>query len=371
MANNIPALFSGSANVPAFLKSAEVTNALAAHHTEGFPSMSLKGKTWTVKKGGESKLLMNPKDPDSPASYIEVVIVKANPVKTKVWYATTWADGEEQGKPTCFSRDGIKPDPQSEKQQSKTCALCPKNQWGSKVNLDGTPSKGKACGDNIRMAIAALSDLDNPMLLRVPPASIKPAGEYGQMLAKRGVPLEAVITKLRFDPEAPTPKVLFEPVGFLSEEQFNHVKEVAASERVEAILGGSPAVDEGEAQADALGEVPAHLKAATPPAKPKATPKAEPKPPVKTPEEIAAEEEERLLAELMAKKALRDAKQITPTKTVRVDEIEAAVQAAEQGLGVAGAPKVSEVVSASQAAVDAGSIEVEAIPSLENITFDD
>jgi hypothetical protein len=364
MANNLPALFASNANVPAFLKGAAVDNALAAHHTSSFKVLSIKGKNWTVTQGDEKNILMNPKDPDSPASYIEVVIVKASPIKHKVWYASNYQDGAEVGKPDCFSTDGMKPDPQSEKPQSKTCALCKKNQFGTKSNQDGSMGKGKACNDVIRMAVAAPNAIDDPMLLRIPPASIKPAGDYGKLLQKRGVPLNGVITKLVFDKDAPTPRVLFEPVGFVDAAQFAQANEVADSEVVDAILGMSPVEAPADEPADALGAVPEHLKPAA------TKPVAKPKAPEKTAEELEAEAEEKALADLLAKKAARKAKEIQPTKAVKDAEIEAAVEAAERNLTVAGAKDVSET-DASQVEVDAGSINVDAIPDLATISFDD
>ncbi|MEM5400786.1 hypothetical protein [Paraburkholderia unamae] len=362
--SNLPALFQGNAKLPTFLKNAEPTpNALAAHHTEGFPVLSIKGKNWTVKKGGEEQTLMNPKDPDSPASNIEVVIVKASDTKQKVWYASSYTEGAEMGKPDCFSLDGKKPDPSSEKKQATSCALCKKNQWGSKVNTDGTASKGKACADIVRLAVAPVDDIANPMLLRLPPASIKPAGDYGAMLQKKGVPLEAVITKLRFDKDAPTPKVLFEPVGFLTEQQYNEAKETAETELVEAILGSAP-VSESDEPADeaGLGEVPAHLKPAA--EKPKATPKPTPAP-QPAPEPVAEEDEE---AKLLKQLAALKAKKISSEPTVTNAEVEAAVAAGEAGQTVVKAAKVTREV---QPEVAVGTVEVDGLPDLSSITFDD
>lgn len=381
MANNLPALFASNAALPAYLKgaAADTANALAAHHTESFPVLSIKGKTWTVVKGGERNIIMNPKDPDSPATYIEAVIVKASPVKNKVWYAGSYVEGAEPGKPDCYSVDGEKPAADAEKPQAKSCAACPKNQWGSKVSTDGTNSKGKACSDTIRLAVAPVSALNDPMLLRIPPASIKAAGEYGKLLAKRGVPLGAVITKLKFNPDAPTPQVMFDPVGFLSEAQFAEVSETAESDTVKAILDAAPVETEAPAPS-VLDEVPEHLKAAAEPkaekkaaAAPAPTPTPEPVKAVeKTPEELEAEEEERQLAELMAKQALRKAKQVSPEPTVTVSEVQAAVEAGEAGAAVpTKATRAKKTTPQETAENTPAAIEVDGIPDLSAINFDD
>jgi hypothetical protein len=371
---NIPALFAGNTNLPAHLRgAAAAANELAEHYSAGFKVLSIKGKNWTIVSGEDKTVLMNPLDPDSPASSIEVVIVAASPHKNKVWYAGAYVDGAEVGKPDCFSTNGETPDPSVEKPQSKKCAICPKNQWGSKISTDGTASKGKACNDTIRMAVSAPNDIANPLLLRIPPASIKAAGEYGALLAKRGVPLQAVLTKLKFDKDAPTPKVMFEPVGFLDEAQYTAAMEAKEGDIAQAILASEMVgVAEPESKpADPLDAVPEHLKPKdTPPAEPAAEAPAE-----KTPEQLAEEEEECQLQALLAKKAAKTASgAITKAKEVTPAEVAAAVQAGEAGATVATAAKVA-TPKATKPAKDApaGNIEIDAgsIPDLSSIDFDD
>jgi hypothetical protein len=330
MANIIPFDTTGK-NVPAYLKSftSEASNALAAHHSITFPVISIKGKVWTIKRGGEKFVIPNPKDPESPATSISVVILKANPKKSKVWYASGYQDnGEEGKKPDCFSRDGDRPDPESESPQAKSCAACKHNQWGSKINDKGVATKGKSCQDTIRLAIATPDRLNDPHLLRIPPASIKAAGEYGEMLAKRGVPLEAVVTKLRFDPEEATPSIQFTPEGFLNEAEFAEAREIAGTELVENILGTAfvPGDDE-------------------PVAETKPAPK--PTPPVDISEE----------------------------KTVTPEEVKGAIDAGKKGAAVADAKKVAKETPkeepAEVTAEAAEAIEVDGIPDLSKISFDD
>ena len=57
------------------------------------------------------------------------------------------------------------------------------------------------------------------------------------MLKKRGVGYNMVVTKISFDMEAPTPKLVFKPVGFLDEAGFRAAQEAAASDVVKNILG--------------------------------------------------------------------------------------------------------------------------------------
>lgn len=260
MTNIIPF---NSTNLPAYLKNvnkAELNADLLAHTSGGFPVISIKGKTFSIRRDGERRMMMNPKDPESAATSIEVVMLRVNKGVSKVFYAKGYTDGED-AKPDCFSSDGKAPDASSTKPQAKSCQTCPKNQWGSKISENG--GKLKACSDSIRMAVAAPDQLNDPMLLRVPAASMKAVGEYGAMLAKRGVPSVAVVTKVSFDPEAATPKLLFKPSGLLSDEAKAEADSMYNDPTVESIIAGSSSFSESDGPAFVAQEV------APPKAKPK------------------------------------------------------------------------------------------------------
>ena len=320
-----------SKTLPAYLKALnvqELNNDLTSHAGTGFPVISIKGKVFAVVRDGERTTLTKSVDGEEiPAPSIDVVIVKANKQNSKVFYLKGYQDGAENQKPDCFSNDGTKPDASVEHPQAKSCATCPHNQWGSKIGDNG--GKGKACSDSVRLAVAQPDLLNDPHLLRVPPATIKALGEYGKALAKRGVPYTAVVTKIGFEMESPTPKLTFKAVGFLSDAAFAEVQETAASDTVASILGGEfvpAAAPEPDATADLVGEPP---KAAVAP-KPAAPKAAAP----------------------------------SKSKTVTDEEVEAAVQAKP----VKTAPKV-EKVQAEEVTAD---VDVD-VPSLnlDDLNFDD
>jgi hypothetical protein len=251
MSNIIP--FSSN-NLPAFLQKvdfSQLNSDLTAHASTGFPNISVKGKVFTIVRDGERTIVPNPKDPDSPATSIDVVIIKANGTKSKVFYAQGYQDGVEGAKPDCFSNDGSKPDASSTKPQAKSCATCPQNVWGSKIGENG--GKGKACQDSVRLAIATPNLLNDPYLLRVPPASIKALGELGNVLKLRKVGYSMVVTKIGFDQKEATPKLVFKPVGFLDEDSYKQVQEMAESDIVKNILGS--VFSENEVAAEAPAEV--------------------------------------------------------------------------------------------------------------------
>lgn len=293
--------------LPAYLKAVAVGNELTANvGSGGFPVMSIKGKTFALVKGGERETLMNPNDPDEVATSIHVVILKANPSLSKVWYAKGYVEGSD-AKPDCFSHDGVVPDPSVEHPQSKKCTTCPKNEWGSKITEDG--KKGRACADSRRLAIANVDTLDNPILLRAPAATLKPLAEYGTELAKRNIPYNAVLTKIGFDSEASSPKLTFKAVGFLSEPQYAQVQAVLEEDVVTSILGkaGEAPMPEGEAASEPEAAPVEKPKAAKPVEKPKAAKPVE-KPAAKvTEDEVAAIVEPEAKPKAAAKEAAGDA----------------------------------------------------------------
>lgn len=270
MANIIP--FDSGSTLPAYLKAfnvSELNADLTAHAGGGFPVISIKGKTFAIVRDGERHVIPNPKDPESPATSIEVVLIKANKSTSKVFYLKGYDPKESEGqKPDCYSNDGIAPAADAQNPQAKKCATCPHNQWGSRITEKGA-SKGKACNDTVRIAVAPAGQLNDPMLLRVPPASIKSLGEYGQLLAKRGVGYNMVVTKIAFDPEAESPKLTFKPVGFLDDEGFAEVREVMESDVVADILGASVVPTPEEALVEPKAEEKPAVKAEKPAAKTK------------------------------------------------------------------------------------------------------
>jgi len=70
--------------------------------------------------------------------------------------------------PTCFSKDGIRPDPLSEEIQAPKCAKCPQNVYGSDIN----GGRGKACQNRKNLYILLKNEL-LPHKLAISPANIK------------------------------------------------------------------------------------------------------------------------------------------------------------------------------------------------------
>jgi hypothetical protein len=216
---NIPQGFAG-ANLPAAFQGVGGSDELSAGVTGGFGIVTFKGKVWRTKFRGEERV-MTLEDGRTPRFEIEVVIVKAAPVISKIFYESGFVDGSSSP-PDCWSVNGITPDPAASKKQSNTCAGCKQNAWGSKITEAG--KQAKACADSKRLAIAPAPDIRNeafggPMMLRVPAASLQDMAQFGKEMESRGFPYYAFVTGISFDVNEAYPKFVFRPVRPLSEEE--------------------------------------------------------------------------------------------------------------------------------------------------------
>lgn len=221
------------------------TNELAAGVTSGFAILTLRGKVWRVKHRGEEHPQLR-KDDGTPKAAVDVVIVKAAPNLSKIFYEKGYNPDDTAAAPDCWSVNGVTPDAGAAKKQSTTCAGCPKNAWGSRVSETG--KSGKACQDSKRLAVVPIDDMDNevfggPMLLRVPPASLADMATYASKLEQLGYPPYGVVTRLKFDMAAEFPKIIFEPgtnpahaYPSLTDDQFAKVEAMRLDPRVSRIL---------------------------------------------------------------------------------------------------------------------------------------
>lgn len=199
--------------------------ALAQGVAPSYPIISYKGKVWHIVEGGERILItINDGGPHSnaPAPSLEAVIILANDKLNKVYYPDGYEEGSTE-RPLCHSDDGITPSNDAQEKQAASCGACPHNVWGSKVSDREGGSRGKACADSRRMAIASPDDIENPMLLRCPAASLKTLLAYGQQLDKRGWPYHAMVTRIGFDASLAYPSLTFTPERWLTEGELAQV----------------------------------------------------------------------------------------------------------------------------------------------------
>ena len=227
--------------------------ALMSSQGASFPTMSIKGKVFTLVKDGERKpLVRTMTDPTTgltetmPISMLPLAVVHGNP-KARVYYATGFKDGDDNQRPTCMSYNGVSPEPTVEHKQAAKCALCPHAAWGSKVRNDAGPddeAKGTACAPRTRLAVTDPTNPKVPFLLDLPPASRRGFNDALKLLETHGKDFNEVAFKVSFDMESATPKLKFEPYGVLGAEAYQAVLAMAETPVVAEIIGAATAVED-------------------------------------------------------------------------------------------------------------------------------
>jgi len=121
---------------------------------------------------------------------IEGVIVGWKPVRSL--YLTDFKDNPGVP-PNCSSDDGVVGfgDPLGKGiEERRDCATCPMNQWGSAVN-----GPGKRCAERRLLFVLRKNDRI-PIMVVIPPTSLKNAKAYFLRLVQNNVPYYGVITGL-------------------------------------------------------------------------------------------------------------------------------------------------------------------------------
>lgn len=234
------AQFTGG-KVPAKLKALAGNNTdLSAGVRGGYSVLSIRGSRWHVKVGDEETTITDSQTGD-PVGSLRLVLLKASPNISKNYYSQGYEEGSNEA-PTCWSIDGIHPDPAADK-QAASCAVCPKNVFGSRVTDAG--KKVKACGDSRRLAVIPEGDFKNdvyggPMLLRVPASSLSNLSQYGKKMDKQGFPYNTIVTRASFDHTVSFPKLEFNAVRPLTDDEADEIigllNNPEFADKVEAVL---------------------------------------------------------------------------------------------------------------------------------------
>lgn len=257
--NNIPAHLRGRIGQPSVLGDS-LKGGLPTGET--FPRISIKGSRFRVVEGEKEEVI--------DATYIDVIIVGANPRLSKTYYAKKWDPDAEATAPDCYSLDGVRPASDAEHKQNDVCATCQHAAWGSKINDNGR--EGKACADHKRLAVVAADDPSGAVyLLQVTAAALKGLSQYQRELSSRNIPPEIVRTRLAFDSTVSFPKLTFKFQDFIDEDAQNAITPLFGADKVTAITGqameGSAAIQQIEAQ-----PVPAPTPPPAPPPPPPPAP---------------------------------------------------------------------------------------------------
>ena len=271
-------LFSPS-NVPAFARNNELSDtakALTGGGVSNTKRISIKGGVFRLLAGGKEVAAID-------ARHLEIIIVKAAPKVSRIFYAASY-DADNITGPDCWSNDGERPDASAQNKQADTCMNCPKNIAGS------GQGNSRACRYQQRLAVVLK---DNPsgdvMQLTLPATSVfgkeegdkRPLQAYARYLAVQNPPVnpEQIVTEMRFDTKAESPKLFFKPVRWLTDGEYEVIKEQAESvdaqravvmtvAQSDGVKPNAPKMElPGKPLKSVSAEAPEEAEEATPPAK--------------------------------------------------------------------------------------------------------
>lgn len=210
-----------SSNVPAFARNNELSETAKAL-TGGGAGLSTKRISI---KGGVFRLVAGGKEITSiDDRHLDVIIVRAAPKVSRIFYAGAY-NADAIVRPDCWSNDGEKPDASISAPQSKTCMGCPQNEAGS------GNGNSRACRFQQRLAVVLANNPEGDVLqLTLPATSIfgkeegdkRPLQAYARFLAAQTPPVnpEQIVTRMKFDTKAESPKLFFAPTRWLTDEEY-------------------------------------------------------------------------------------------------------------------------------------------------------
>jgi hypothetical protein len=304
-------------NTPAGALPAHIANFFEAEGTNivpktTVPSLSPEGKVWTISVDGQkNKMQRRNTDGDlEPLPIMKAVVLDYAKRRGRAYYEGDY-DPAKASAPICWSDDGDEPDsslpgpftagtavePGASRKISAKCASCPMAVKGSKVTPQGKAVT--ACAQHLMLAVlpdpafGLPENLAQPLRLKIAMTSIwdkqSPAQEqqgwlafdnYVDWLNARGCKhTAAIVTKMKFDPDAAFPKIFFASERPLDAAELEKIKPMLHSEGTKRLLGGTwtPAGADGQpkelqnvatvAQGEPTADVPLVAAAAAPPPK--------------------------------------------------------------------------------------------------------
>jgi len=168
--------------------------------------------------------------------HMNVIFVKMAHNASRTYYTGAYKEGEKIA-PVCWSSDSKTPDVEVKNPQASACDKC---QWS--VKGSGQGGSGAACRLSWRTAVVLPQDPGGDVMQLVLPATScfgkedggkYPFRPYIQMLANNNISAGRVVTKMQFDTKSPVPKLLFSPIGVVSEDDVKIVQTQKESKAAE------------------------------------------------------------------------------------------------------------------------------------------
>jgi hypothetical protein len=212
-------LFKSGSVVPDYLREAADSTTKDIAGSSGGKQISIRGGVWRMIVGGEEVA----KNEDRSMNF---VVIAAGKGITRTFYAEKYEEGKDV-KPSCWSAEGEKPNPEVPNPQASSCATCPQNIEGS------GEGKSRACRYSKRLAVALENDITgNIYRMSIPAKSYfgKPDGDkmplqaFGKFLAGHGIPITGIVTEARFDTSEAVPVLKFRAVRPLTREEWDSAK---------------------------------------------------------------------------------------------------------------------------------------------------
>jgi hypothetical protein len=313
-----------SANVPAFARNNELSDTAKALTGGGAgvttKRISIKGGVFRLVAGGKEVAAIEDR-------HLDVIIVRAAPKVSRIFYAGAY-DAEKIVRPECWSNDGEKPDASIESPQNKTCMGCPQNEAGS------GNGNSRACRFQQRLAVVLANNPEGDVLqLTLPATSIfgkedgdkRPLQAYARYLAAQTPPVnpEQIITRMKFDTKAESPKLFFAPTRWLTDDEYPIAVNQGESD------DAKKAVMLTVAQADGVKAAPMNIGGAAPKTRPMG--------------ELMDEEDAAAMAEAKAAKPKAKAKPVLDDEAA--DEPEVRKEPTKGGAVPAKKSKLADIVS--------------------------
>jgi hypothetical protein len=229
-------IFKNGGGVPAHLQKRELSAATKAL-MGGFENRRIS------IRGGVFRKVINGQEVGSiPERALNVVIVGVAEHTSRQYYKAAYQENADPVAPDCYSADGITPMATATAIQAATCAACPQNIAGS------GQGDSKACRFQRRIVVLE-KNLEDGEVYEMTLAATSLFGgkgkpdpdkmgmrQYANFLGGYGVNIDAVVTELRFDLDAATPKLLFAALRPLETDELLLVEEYSKlPETIQAI----------------------------------------------------------------------------------------------------------------------------------------
>jgi hypothetical protein len=247
------------AQVPDFARNNELSEtalALTGGGTGGsVKRISIKGGVFRLVSGGKEIAAIEDR-------HLDVIVVKAAPKVSRIFYAGAYDKDAAAAPPDCWSNDGEKPDAGARNRQAQTCLSCPQNQAGS------GQGNSRACRYQQRLAVVLENNPGGDVMqLTLPATSVfgkedgdkRPLQAFARHLALSNPPInpEQIVTRMKFDTKAESPKLFFSPVRWLTNDEYAVVKSQADSTDAQRAVVMTVAQSDGVKGAPALpGKAP-------------------------------------------------------------------------------------------------------------------